>query len=228
MHTFTTTEGRVVHIRPINITLLGLAKAALEKQMQERGELPALPTYTVTGLGGIKSEMPHDETTLEVADPEQTAANKAAWKAYQDSRAKLEAAWTRKQGELILLEGVAEQAENDEWAARQLRRFGVTAPDDQEARHFHWLTTELLKTQNDLAQAVCAIMLLTGKGEVSEEDLRAAIDTFRLSLQGDAPAGKVPGTPEVEMEGGQQQTPGTPDGEPVGGTAKRVSRAKRH
>jgi hypothetical protein len=87
---------------------------------------------------------------------------------------------------------------DDPWRARQ-RRHRVVVPDDTDEAGlwWHYLTTEVLTTPDDLLNAVQAVTLLSYKGAVDEDAVTAAMDTFRHKLRQDSAKGLADQTREV-------------------------------
>jgi hypothetical protein len=193
-----TTNGMQVPLLAVSDTYLAAAKAHATADFRARGELIEPPTYEVKLAGGTVENFPHDETTLEVkvaadaADPvvaaleadRQTAANRAAWKAHKDAVERLERAGSAASTRAMLEMGIElELPEDDAWLKRQ-RRAHIEIPEDPDDRRYHWLTSEVLVSFDDLMNAIQGITELTYKGAVKEEDIAAAMDTFRGQLQG--------------------------------------------
>jgi len=232
-----TTNGLVIPVRAVSYTLVDMAKAAIEKEWRARGEPLDPPMYTVTTVAGLDEVFAHDATTLDVtpkqtglddpAEAEEVAvarstANWAAWKAYQDARARLLAAQNAK-GMRIWLRGL-EVEETEGWAERQAE-IGVEVPTDPLERRYHYLMTEVLVTPEDLFQAIQKLTALSYRGMVKEEDIASAVSSFRDSLQRKAPRGPADRErtvavqrPVGDAEGGEGMAHDTqPVAQPAGG-----------
>jgi len=192
-----TTNGMEVPLLAVSETYIAAARAHVTAEFRERGEAILPPTYEVKLAGGTIENFPHDETTLEVhpepdaADPvaaaaeadSQTATNRAAWAAHKAATKRLEQAVSAAGTRAMLELGIGLELPADEtWIARQ-RRAHVEIPEDPDDRRYHWITSEVLVSFDDLMTAIQVITEVTYKGALKEEDIAAAMDTFRGNLQ---------------------------------------------
>lgn len=175
---FTTSRGREIDIVPVSDTLIGMALANLEKEWRARGEPLDVPTYTVPIAGGADTETyPHDEKSAAQTSPEVLAQ----FRAYEDATKRLDDA--KEQRRLrILLHGLKFEILADGWEEMQ-KALGVEIPTDPEERWFHYLTTEVLVTPDDLLRAIELVTKASYAGAVDEDAISAAMDNFRGQLR---------------------------------------------
>ncbi len=174
----TTSRGREIEIQPVSDTLIGMALANIEKEWRARGEPLDAPTYTVPIAGGADFETyPHDERSAAQTSPEVLAQ----FRAYEDANARLDA--EKEQRRLkILLHGLKFEILDDGWEGMQ-KLLGVEIPTDPEERWFHYLTTEVLVTPDDLLRAIELVTKASYAGAVDEDAISAAMDNFRGQLR---------------------------------------------
>lgn len=230
-----TTNGMEVPLLAVSETYIAAARAHATAEFRARGELIDPPTYDVQLAGGTVEKYPHDEKTLEVkpdpnaADPvaaaaeaeRQTAANQAAWAAHKEAVKRLEAALSAASTRAMLEMGINMELPADEsWIVRQ-HRAHVEIPEDPDERRYHWLTSEVLVSFDDLMTAIQVITELTYKGALKEEDIAAAMATFRGQLQRQAAVVLTANQrrPAVAL---QRATGGAEGGEGVAPDADRV------
>lgn len=163
---YTTTAGTVVPILPVATQYLGLISQAVEREFRARAEPLDPPTYvsdaeTVTGE---KLSYPHTEETLETDDPEETARNRAAWAAHQDALARKNTVLIERTMEYLLLEGVALDVPEDETWIKRARRWGLEIPEDPDDLKVLYLTTQVMRTPEDIKEIARAIMALSIRG----------------------------------------------------------------
>ena len=189
--TFTASSGITCQVRPVPETLAELAKKKVEKDFRERGEAIDPPTYTIKTASGKEIPEPHDESTL------QTDEDRALWRAHQAALERLAAAQTEAESKVWLMRGlVFELPEDDTWMDEQ-EEIGVEVPRDagKGELKWHYLTTEVLLTVDDMMQAVQAITSCSYAGIVTEEAIGAAMDSFRNRISG-TPLGSNPVDPD--------------------------------
>jgi len=188
MKEYITSSGAKITIRPISLLAHSMIETGVEFDYRNRGEPIDPPTYEVEVAGGAKTVMQHDATTLDVADnPDQSAANHAAWESYIKARTKM-VEEIRKLQTLFLLDAIEFDFEPG-WETRQ-RRFKISIPDDPEEKRVHYITTVLLPTHEEQMKIVEQIMRLSAAGVLSEEALEAASKSFRRNVQ-TAPASET-------------------------------------
>lgn len=172
-------SGKEYEVEAVSDTLVNLAKEAVRNEFLAKGEPIDPPTYKVTTAGGGVSEEPHDETTLS------TDEERAAWTAYIEANKRLEIAVNQRTMKVWLMGLKVELPEDKKWIETQ-EWLGITVPENPIDRRYHYVTTEILKSPDDLFTTLNAIMKESYRGMVKPEDLDAAIETFRDKLQGQA------------------------------------------
>lgn len=169
----TTTSGIELVIRPVSITVMEGFNSRVRKELEEKGEAVAIPTYELPTAGGGVEVLEHNETTLE------TDEDKKAWQEYIEYEQKISALATERTNNYVLLEGIdIELPEDESWVMKQVEYYGMEVPDNPVERKKHWLTTEILKTPADLVNVFSKILRLSYDG-LAEEDIESAEDSFK-------------------------------------------------
>lgn len=232
---FTTTNGMTVSLQAVPAVLVSAAQRRVAKHMREAGEPIDPPTYTVTTAAGTEEVHQHDVKSLEVlpqqtglADPEaaaaeaerRTTANQRAWAAHMLAKARLEERQGKATSRVLIEEGITlAMPADDGWLARQ-RKYDVEIPEDPADLRYHWLTTEVLVTPDDLMNAVQGISALSYAGAMTQEDIDAMGATFRRRVER-AAARLVRDSRRAALEL-QYDLPGDPDSQSVGPDAGAV------
>ena len=173
-HVYVTVNGREVEYQAISLDALRLSWNGIEKQYRERGEPLDPPTYEIVTGGGGKVQEPHDKTT------EKTPDEQIAWDAYVDAVNRLQDDKSIMQMQYILedgLEGLQVPAD-DSWLEKHKRRLIEIPTDPDKLREFY-ITSEILKTHDDMAGITMSVMLLSQQGKVDEAELETALESFR-------------------------------------------------
>lgn len=210
---FVTSKGLKVFVQPVSVTKMELINAAVRSELRAAGRPVDPPTYTVELAGGGTEEFPHDETTLLVRPAEtgiedpaeaeaeaerRTKANRQAWAEHQKAAAEIQAL-QRDRMTRLLISGIDIEVPDDGWEQEQ-QALGIVVPTDAAARRYHYVTTEVLVTLGDFLKATEAITAMSYEGVVKEEDIAAAMDSFRRELPGQPP-GRAEGEGAVEVLG---------------------------
>lgn len=154
----------LTHFPPLQASLA--EQAARQRAYEQFGE-PVKPTYTVEDTG---ETFEHDETTLE------TDEQRAAWEKWKQTTESVTAYVGEQMMRFFLFYGVKANPKDDpEWEARQLH-FGIKIPTDPIDKKIHYVQTELVYGQKDIADIARYLMTLAG---VREELISAAADSFR-------------------------------------------------
>jgi hypothetical protein len=172
-----TINGKEYEIAPVSDVLINLVKEAVKREFIERGEPINPPTYEIETAGGGKSIEAHDETTLSTDD------DRKAWAAHIEAVQRLTIEVNNRTNKAWLSGIVFDIPEDENWKAHQ-KFLGVRIPDDPEEMRWHYLTTEILKSTDDYMTALSQIMKESYRGVVKEDDIDAAIGSFRNQLQG--------------------------------------------
>lgn len=181
---FVTSDGLQVPIAPISLIEMDLAEAGLRQDFLDQGEPLDPPSYTVQTVGGGEEIHFHDETTLEVpGDEVKTAENLKAWEAHIEALKRHNAERSVIQSNIILDGLQVELPEDDAWEIRQ-RSYHIRIPVDPIEKRRHYIQTVILKTPDDLMRLMEQVMILSTQGVVSEEAVKAAVNTFRGAVPG--------------------------------------------
>jgi uncharacterized membrane-anchored protein YhcB (DUF1043 family) len=184
--TFTTVGGLVLEYEPVSPLAVEYSERGTRKKYKEAGEPVAPPTYETELAGGGTQTFEHDEKSV-VGIPEA----EALWTKHVEALQRLNAEITDNRNQMLLASVHVELPEDVAWMRRQKRRNIELPekPDDetdldlmdeyQEKLRIHYLTTELLKTVEDLYGMVDRIMTASLRGAVSEEQIEAASASFR-------------------------------------------------
>lgn len=172
---FTNSAGESYAIRGVSPWALDTISSQLADEWKAQGRSkPSAPTYEVETAGGDKETHEHNETTLDNDE------SRAAWAGYQQDLADWEAQERERYLRNILMDGVVIGLPDDEsWVARH-RFMGRRVPDDPLEREMYWKKTTIIKSGNDAADIMTAVLALTG---VSEEKIRIAEDSFRSEVE---------------------------------------------
>lgn len=212
---FEVVTGEKVPFEPVSTMMLGYIEQGIRAEYVRQGRPIDVPIYTVETAGGGEQAFEMDAEYVE-ANPDQKELWENHLKAVNDLDAEINEARQN-----VLMDAVLVDLPEDEtWLKRQ-KKYRVLLPtkpkqDDfendeeyQEAHEDylarlrrHYLETEVLKTVEDLYGLIEEIMMTSLKGSMSEEELEAARQSFRNSLQGvkreletieqpDSEAGKV-------------------------------------
>jgi hypothetical protein len=175
IETFVTSEGVEIKIRPV-------ARKKLALILSSR-RIPKVPTYTVKTASGGEQEFEHDETTIE------TVEEKAMWGVYLAEVAKEEAEFTSRWLTLVLMDGTLfDLPKSDDWLKAQEFQ-GIPHPlkDEVNELRLHYLMTEILRHEPDVARLIDAIMALNKvQTKAKQEAVEAVVDNFQPEAQGQA------------------------------------------
>ena len=179
MREVTLSDGRKYQIAAVSDTLVNMVKEAVRKEFEAKGEPILPPTYTIIGAGEVTHQEPHDETTLE------TDEDRAAWKDYQNALARLTVETNNRVMKVWMTGLRVDLPEDESWLQAQ-KWLGVEIPKEPMDLRYHYITTEVLRSPEDLFAVLNEIMKESYKGMVKEGDLDDAIASFRDNLQGKA------------------------------------------
>lgn len=168
--------GSTYTVQPVSETTINLVRAAVKRRLEAEGVPLSPPVYTITTLGGTETAA-HDETTL------QTEEDKRAWTNYQLGLKRLAKEQDEAQMKVWLMALDFDMPEDDGWKAKQ-RFLGIEIPEDPMELRYHYLTTEILRTAEDLLTVIGGVTKASYHGVIQEEDLDAALNSFRHTLQG--------------------------------------------
>jgi len=189
MKTYTTERGVTVSITPIPLLL---------DQIRNMHERPEVPTYAEKLAGGEHQvEMTAKEMeAAKVHNPDWYAEHAEVWEAYQEAWQESEAALNQKLLDAIALKGVRFDLPDDDLWVEEQAFLGVTVPESGLARRVHYFKTEVLGGSKDIIK----VMVMASGGEVDEEVLARAVDSFRGLLQEAAVEGTINQVRAVDHE----------------------------
>lgn len=200
-------NGERIELRAVSVYLEADILDAVTQEYRERGEPLDPPTYKVTVAGGAEIEYPHEvredgKNTLDVTgDEAATAANHAAWEAYQDANRRLaEEANTRTVQATLALGVVCDEAPQ-EWIDQQ-RWLGVRLPDNPRDLRTRYITRALLPTPEDQVMAHLGIRVLSTSGQLDPERVEAIRRSFRDALRGGREPVKLDAAAEADATEG--------------------------
>jgi hypothetical protein len=163
------------------MVLIGRIRAAVEAEMRIQGKPLDPPTYTVTTAVG------EVETHIYDAESADTPEAKAAYEAYLKATEELSEEQNKRLTRALFRRGVKVDAIPAGWA-EELAEDGVIISADPVEQKLEYIQMELLKTAKDIQGAIMAITELSMTG-ASQEDLKAAQDSFRGRVEGNAAGG---------------------------------------
>jgi hypothetical protein len=172
-HVYITVNGREVEYQAISLDTLRLSWIGIEKKHRERGEPLDPPTYEVVTASRAKMQEPHDDTT------EKTPEEQIAWNAYKNA---IDNLWIEKEQMRMkyIYEdslGAIQLPEDNTWMEKHKSRL-VEIPEEPDKLREFYITSEILKSNADIAGIVSSVMLLSQQGKVEEASLEAAMDSF--------------------------------------------------
>lgn len=137
------------------------------------------PTYTVTVAGGGKQVFDYDEESI--TDKATPKEDKDKWTEYKTQFDLMQSEANEKTTAYLFYEGV-ECEIDDEWLEEQ-EWLGIELPKNRFDLKVRYITTKLLKTPEQIKQAIAEIMRLSIKG-VDNSAIKAAESTFPGIIQG--------------------------------------------
>ena len=213
MKTYTTSKGITVEF--LNCQTL------LDKLRTSRKVIDP-PTYTVKTMTGASEIHAHDKTTI------RNEAEKADWETYQNAKLLADLEYSQALLKLCLLRGIKYPEPVDDAWAKEQAYLGITVPTDPIEKRLHYITTEVLETQD----AVDAENIMLGVFEASQvpaEVLSRMADSFRGSV-GKSERDETD-RPEHTDDGAgvvlQSEIRGSENGGQGGDDGKHIRRARR-
>lgn len=177
-NTYTTRSGVTLHLKPISPLLIQKVNAAIPD--------PVPPVYKTQGIDGEITFF-HDAESIK--DPETTREEKLAWRNYLKEQEQVAIQRRDKLMEVVFARGVEfEMPDDDSWVAEQ-EMLGIEVPQNPISRKVHYLTTEVLVSQQEIQDVMNRVMrLITG---ATEEEMQAVRETFRPEVSGETAGGLV-------------------------------------
>lgn len=178
---FTNSAGRRFEIVGVSPLTLRYLDESTRSDWKKSGRLPPCPTYEVENAAGEKIRLPHDDKT------EKTPEEQEDWNAYVDANRRMDAEISEKIINLVLLDCVSVAPEDMASWQSKMRALGIPVPEDEAERKLAYGRTEVIRTPEDVADLLVAVMRLTPG--ISEEAVKAAERQFRRALQEAATGG---------------------------------------
>lgn len=155
------------------ITLSGINNMLLQR-VGMTVEFPEVPKYSVETAYGDVEWHDHNETTLE------TDEDKEAWEQYQQEHLKAQYQQVENVTKLLLTRGViADVPDEAKWRQEQ-EFFGIELPSDPMELRMHYITTEVIGSEEELVEMLDVIMELSN---IPREVLDAAQESFRSGVE---------------------------------------------
>lgn len=136
------------------------------------------PTYTVNLPGGGVQVMLHDEESIQ--DVNTSDIEKEQWTNYFEQQQKMQSEINEATSAYMFYKGIECEIDN-EWLEMQ-QWLGIALPENKFDVKVMYITTELLKTPEDIKLAIVEIMKLSLKG-VDKSAIEAAEGTFLSPLE---------------------------------------------
>lgn len=154
------------------IQLQKIVESVKEKYKLDR------PTYTANLAGGGKQVYAYDDASIE--DSATPQADKDKWLEYKTQEALMQAEANEKTSAYLFYDGIDCEVDT-EWVEKQ-EWLGLELPKSKFDLKVRYITTELLKTPEDIRGAILEIMKLSVKG-VDQSAVKAAEGTFPDSIK---------------------------------------------
>lgn len=195
-HIYVTVNGREIEYQAISLDALRLSWNGIEKQYRERGEPIDPPTYEFETGSGAKITEPHDATTIETPEEHEK------WDKHQDALGRMQYDKSLMQMKYILEDGIPsiQIPDGDNWLEKHKRRMIDIPTDPVKLREFY-ITSEVLKTPDDIAGITASVMLLSQEGKVDEAALETALESFRGFMGRQTSERVIAGKEQVEIIG---------------------------
>ena len=188
-------DGTEIPFGPVNMLQMNESLAGAEKEFRKDGKRLDPPKYLIESEAG-DTWADYDVDSIK----EGTEEEQEQWKQYLRDTNELNVKLNQLRNTYILGDGIKLRPANDEWEKRQRSRY-IEIPDDPDAKKLHWVTTELLKTPEDIFMLIGEITAISAQG-VSKEKVAALRDTFRdMVLGGQEQAADLPEESELAEEG---------------------------
>lgn len=192
---FDTVDGRSWKLQPVSIEFVERAVRAVEADYREAGRAVDPPTYEVEVVGGDKVKYVHTAETVK-DHPE----HEEAWIAYRQTWQAIIDEQNNIRSRLLLTEGLVITEVPEAWVKR-CQKYHIPVAEDIDDRIYDYIMTDVLKTPEDIVRALAVIQQYSVTGHLTEEDIAAAIDTFRNYM---ASQDKADTTERVEAESGAE------------------------
>lgn len=171
---FTTSDGKEIQYQSISPMEIQEIRLAIIKKHANLGKRTEPPKYKVK-IGDAEQTFSHDEKSI--VDPNTPQEEKVAWEEYITHTHELEEEINEKISGLIYGEGAIVDEIPETWKQKRAWK-GLEVPENFFDAKVKYITTELLRTPQDLQEFVIAVMKLSMQG-VGSEAIEAAEETFR-------------------------------------------------
>jgi hypothetical protein len=174
-NTIVLSDGIEVELRPVPRPFIEI--------MLNNLDFPSPPVYVVTAADGTTQKIAYDEKSIEDAPD----ADKLLYLQYLAESAQKQNEYSTRFMKVMLREGsrVADALLRDDapWIRRQKNFLEIPVPDDIDERRYHYIKTELVRSDEDAGEVLAAIMDVSGVNRelvtVLRESFRSAIQTER-------------------------------------------------
>lgn len=195
---FTTNAGLEVSFTPPSATIIEESEQGLKADLIGQGFILEAPTYEVEVAGGtpekpLTQTFEHTETSLV------TDEDKAKWAVYQTGLQKYKAELAKMRTSICLEALNIQLPEDQTWIQLQLQKHiklpGITAKKLNEDGDYeveitnraklldHYKRTEILRTMDDIYNAISEVVTSAYAGTTSDEARQVASKLFRNKLQ---------------------------------------------
>jgi hypothetical protein len=166
--TYTTSTGIEIEFLPISQSVMLRFHAAHPE--------PSIPTYSVhSDVTGTTDYIPLDAKSLASYPDQFTPEQHQKWREYQQAKALHLESFIR----FFAMCGIKVKDSIDGWVKRQ-EFVGIPIPDDSLEREYQWITSYVIRTQDDFAAFFAGVMRAAG---ISEDLLKQVEDMFRGPVQ---------------------------------------------
>jgi hypothetical protein len=197
---FTNSAGQTFMIHGLSPMLPEQINETLREEWKATGKaLPKAPTYTIPATEAHDEEIhEHTEKSLVVdGDPEQAAANQAAWKAYTEVNAEFQGEYSTRLMKKVFLAVVTPPT--DQWR-QEMEFVGVSIPaKGSAAEKYKFVQLEVIQSLEDVAMLQVAVLRLAGI--IDEAAVDAAKASFRSFIKTAVTQLPKSETPEGDLAG---------------------------
>lgn len=162
-----------MNFKPISVIQLQKIKEAIAEKYNL-----VKPTYTVALAGGGKQVFDYD--TESINDAKTPKTDKDKWNEYQLAFDAMQNEINEKAMAYVFYEGIECEIDN-EWLELQ-EWLGIALPSNKFDLKVRYVTTELLRTPQEIRSAMVEIMRISVKG-VDDSAIKAAEGSFPGNLQ---------------------------------------------
>lgn len=185
------------------VEVIGMPQTLIEK-IRAGTKHPPVPTYAAPTVTDPDARLPHEhrmvairrwnskteqnETVDELKSTLETAEDRAAWDAYKEACAVEDRRIAALITNAMIFRGIKVFGEPEPGWDDIQKMLGVTIPDNQSERWMHWVSTEVIRTEQDIRQIFIECLKSTG---MTEEQLNELTASFRNQVEGPQAVGAV-------------------------------------